>query len=194
MIKTILFSAFMALGTFLIANGDPVVRTAKVDVESSTVEWTGKKVTGQHEGTIAIKSGELEFDSNGNLASGNIVVDMTSITCTDLKGGGAGKLVGHLSSDDFFGVDKHPEASLTIDSAIESGDGNYDITGELTIKGITKPISFSSKMMSNTFTSEIVIERTQYGVRYGSGSFFDNLGDKTIDDEFTLNVSLVLAK
>ena len=163
-------------------------KTIKTDV--STVQWTGKKVTGSHTGTINVKSGALEFD-NGNLTGGNIVIDMNSIVCTDLSGGGAEKLVGHLKSDDFFGVENHPTAELNITKVEMNRDaGTYEITADITIKGTTKSINFPATIGKGEATSTVTIDRTEFDIRYGSGSFFDNLGDKTIYDDFELVINL----
>lgn len=190
MSKTILFSFLMVFSTYLLGNGDPVIKSVTVNPANSSIQWVGKKVTGKHEGTINVQSGNLEFGVAGILVSGTVVIDMTSITCTDLSGGGAKKLVGHLNSDDFFGVANHPTATLEITGSSKNTNGSLDISGELTIKGITKPITFNAKISEGTAVATISVERTQYDIKYGSGSFFDNLGDKTIDDEFTLEVDL----
>ena len=166
-----------------------------VDVAESKVEWVGKKVTGQHNGTVAIKTGELNIQK-GMLKGGEFVMDMTTITSTDLEGEYQGKLNGHLKSADFFGVDKYPTASFKITKVAAKGSaGRYDVTGNLTIKETTKSITFDAQLVQNgdavVAVADIVIDRSEYDVRYGSGSFFDNLGDKTIYDDFTLSINLV---
>ena len=166
-----------------------------VDADKSKVEWKGEKVTGEHVGTINAKSGNLDV-KNGKLVGGSFVMDMTSIVVSDLDGEYKGKLEGHLKSDDFFGVSNFPEAVLTIKKAKESSKaGTYAITADLTIKGITNPIEFNATLIENNgglvANSNIIIDRTKYDIKYGSGSFFDDLGDKTIYDEFTLTVNLV---
>ena len=189
--KTILLSVFSLFVTFAIASTDPVTGTG-VDVEKSTIEWTGKKVTGKHEGTINLKSADLSID-NGMITGGNFVIDMTSIQVTDLSGGMADKLRGHLTSDDFFGVASHPTATLEI-SGSEKGEeaGTQLVKGNLTIKNITHPIEFVTSMNGNTATAKITVDRSKYDVRYGSKSFFEGLGDNLIYDNFDLNVTLVL--
>ena len=174
----------------LVANGtDPVVKT--LNTTESEITWKGKKVTGSHTGTISIMDGGLEFDEAGMLAGGNFTIDMNSITCTDLSGKSADKLIGHLKSNDFFGVANHPTASFNITKVVSRGTpGNYKVIGDLTIKDITKQIKFNADLTDNSGTAEITIDRTDFNVRYGSGSFFDNLGDKTIYDEFELVVNL----
>ena len=165
----------------------------KVDTSASKVVWKGYKVTGSHEGTINIKEGTLEYDDNGMLTGGSFTMDMTSIDCTDLDGGMKGKLVGHLKSDDFFGVEKHPTASFKITKAVPRGlPGEYKIVGDLSIKGKTNEVKFDAKFDDNGVgTAKIEVDRSEYDVRYGSASFFNNLKDKTIYDEFELEVSLV---
>ncbi|WP_242205509.1 YceI family protein [Aestuariivivens insulae] len=156
-----------------------------VKVEDSQVVWKGYKVTGSHEGTIVIKSGELIFEED-KLVGGEFVIDMTSIAVTDIQGEYQGKLEGHLKSDDFFGVENHPTSSLVFTSVKPSGKNAYDVTGDLTIKGITKPINFNLSVYGNKATASLKIDRSKYNVKYGSTSFFDNLKDKAIYDEFDL--------
>lgn len=168
------------------------VMEKKIDIKSSSIAWTGKKVLGSHKGTIKLKSGHLNMDGE-KLTGGEFVVDMTTINVTDLSGENKGKLEGHLKSDDFFGIDKHPTAKLVITKAtknIKSNEEGYSIAGDLTIKGTTNPVKFNMVIIDDTASSVLKIDRTKYGVRYGSGSFFDNLGDNTIDDIFELDVTL----
>jgi polyisoprenoid-binding protein YceI len=169
----------------------------KVDTGASYINWKGYKVTGQHNGKVKLKGGSLTYD-NGKLTGGNFEIDMTSITCEDLQGGGAQKLVGHLKSDDFFGVEKYPTAKFVITKVAEAKPGEYRVKGDLTIKNTTKPVSFNAlvteKEGKKVATATIKLDRSEYDVRFGSGTFFDNLGDKTIYDEFDLEVNLVAAK
>ena len=160
----------------------------KVDIEQSKIAWKGYKVTGKHEGTIDLKEGTLVFEGD-KLKGGNFVVDMTSLTDTDLEGEWKGKLEGHLKSDDFFGVEKHPTASLTFTDVQKNGD-HYTVTGDLTIKNITNPITFDLTVEENSAKAILKIDRSKFDVRYGSPSFFNDLKDKAIYDEFDLNVSL----
>lgn len=190
-LRTILLAAF-TLGIVSLTQTDVNANDNKaVNVGKSEVVWNGKKVTGEHFGTVTIKSGSLEFDG-GALAGGSFVIDMSSIAVTDLEGEWKGKLEGHLKSDDFFGVEKFPTSKLKITKVEQGGkSGTYKVTGDLTIKSTTKPIQFDVVLSGSTASAEIVIDRAEYDVRYGSGSFFDNLGDKTIYDDFTLKVKLV---
>ena len=159
-----------------------------VKLDESKVTWKGYKVTGEHEGTIKLKDGKLMFEGN-KLVGGNFIIDMTSLTNSDLEGDWKGKLEGHLKSDDFFGVEKHPTASFVITKA--EGKGNtYKVTGDLTIKNITNPITFDMTVDKNSASAALKIDRSKFDVRYGSPSFFNDLQDKAIYDEFDLNVNL----
>ena len=161
----------------------------KIEVKDSNIEWEGEKVTGSHEGTIELKDGYFTME-NGELKGGEFVMDMTSITVTDLEGEDKGKLEGHLKSDDFFGVNNHPTAKLVITSVAKKSNGTYGVVADLTIKEKTNSITFDLDMDDNSASTELTIDRSKYDVRYGSGSFFDNLGDKTIYDNFELDVEL----
>lgn len=172
---------------------------ANVSTTESYIVWKGYKVTGSHHGKVMIKNGELNINEAGVLTSGSFEIDMNTITCEDLQGEWAGKLVGHLKSDDFFGVEKYPTAKFVITNAISRGKpGEYKIVGNLTIKETTKEIKFNAVVNEvdgkNVATADITVDRSEYNIRYGSGSFFDNLGDKTIYDEFELSINLVAAK
>ena len=129
----------------------------------------------------------LTFEANA-LVGGSFTVDMNSMVCTDLSGKSAARLVGHLKSDDFFGVAEHPTASLTFTS-IEATETGYTVTGDFTIRGITNAETFELKIDGNKGTANLEIDRSKYNVKYRSGSFFENLGDKLINDELKLRVS-----
>jgi len=172
--------------------------TVAVDTDASQVTWKGYKVTGEHAGTIAIKSGNFIYDGDA-LTGGSFEIDMSTITCTDLEGEYAGKLEGHLKSDDFFGVATYPTAKFEITKVVSRGKaGDYKVTGNLTIKETTKEIRFNANVDNSTgvpvATADITIDRSDFNVKYGSGSFFENLGDKTIYDEFDLGLKLVGSK
>jgi polyisoprenoid-binding protein YceI len=164
-----------------------------INASQSTLEWNAKKVTGEHHGKIALKSGQFEL-KNDRITSGKFFINMETITCEDLEGEWRDKLIGHLKSDDFFSVENHPETILELKSSTKLIDGKTTIKGDLTIKGITHPIEFEAIQKDHAFKAVITIDRTLYNIRYGSGKFFDNLGDKTINDKFTLDVELVAAK
>jgi len=183
-LKTIAIIAFAAIATISAS-----AQVKKVDLGKSKINWIGKKVTGQHEGTINLKEGSLFFKDK-KIVRGKFIVDMTSLTATDLEGDSRGKLNGHLKSEDFFGTEKNPTAMLIFKTVTEKSNGVYTITADLTIKDKTNPIAFIMTVNENTATTKLTIDRTKYDIKYGSGSFFDNLGDKAISNDFDLNVSL----
>ena len=190
-----LFSFLFILGFGMTAiAGVPGGEVLKIDPASSNVTWIGKKVTGQHQGTIAVKEGTLEI-KKGMLTGGSAVIDMTTIKVTDLQGEYAGKLEGHLKSDDFFGVGTYPLATLIILDAKSMGTNVYDVKANLTIRGTTQEIQFpvTVKPEGKKYKAEanITIDRSKFNVKYGSGAFYEDLGDKTIYDNFELKVSLV---
>lgn len=173
-----------------------------VDVKQSKLEWHGKKVTGEHNGLINIKGGMLNF-KDAMLVGGQFEIDMTSIVDLDLESEKWNtKLVNHLKSDDWFSVEKFPTVKLIITEVnthkAEKSDANYWVKGNLTIKGITNPIEFAAKVEKTengvTGSATMTIDRSKFDVRYGSGSFFEGLGDKLIYDEFDMNVSLSASK
>lgn len=186
-IKNIAVIALISIVGAAFTTADVVKKSIKV--EASKVIWKGYKVTGSHEGTIAIENGTLTFDDD-KLVGGEFVIDMTSIENTDLEGDYKTKLEGHLKSDDFFGVETHPTASLVFTNVKASGKNAYDITGDLTIKGITKPVNFTMAIYGSKANATLKIDRSEYNVRYGSSSFFDGLKDKAIYDEFDLVADL----
>ena len=162
----------------------------KVDASKSTINWTGKKVTGQHEGTVNLKDGNLVYKGK-TVVGGTFSVDMTSLIVTDLKAGqGKEKLEGHLKADDFFGTDKFAIATLVFKNITVKNANLYSVNGDLTIKGITKPVTFELATTANTASANVKIDRTKYDIKYNSGNFFENLGDKVISDNFDLAVVL----
>ena len=166
----------------------------KISTKSSTIEWVGRKVIGEHKGNIKVIPGELSI-KNGIIEGGTINFDMTSITCNDMQGEYADKLVSHLKSDDFFSVEKFKTATFKIKNikpieGAEEGKFNYTITGDLTIKGITNEISFpaivASKEDNIVTIGEVNVDRTKWDIKYGSASFVENIGDKAIHNDFTI--------
>ncbi len=177
---------------------DSLAQTAKVDIQNSIVNWNGYKVTGKHIGTVKLKNGSLTL-VDGKLTGGSFEIDMNTINCTDLDSEYAQKLVNHLKSDDFFGVANHPVAKFVITRVIaQDNRGNYKIIGNITIKETTKEVKFFGNVTTSgnqvSASGKMTIDRSEFNVRYGSGSFFDGLGDKTIYDEFDLEVKLVATK
>jgi polyisoprenoid-binding protein YceI len=200
------FAASVAVSLFAFtavsaADGNKVKATnLKVDVSKSELIWTGKKVTGEHTGKISLKEGTVIMDG-AKLSGGKFVADLTSITNTDLTDKEYnGKLIGHLKSDDFFGVEKHPTATFVGTKAVAKGNGVYDVTGNLTIKGVTNPVTFPVTVKPTStgadITGKLVIDRSKFGIKYNSKSFFDAaaLGDKMVNDDFTLDIKLVAVK
>ena len=171
--------------------------TENVDIAKSSVTWLGKKVTGEHTGTIAIKEGSLVAE-NGKITGGKIVIDMNTIVDKDLTDPEwNAKLIGHLKSDDFFAVATHPTSELALTKVVSNGN-NYTFSGNLTIKGITNPVLFTATSAKDgkvyTYTGTLTIDRTKFNMKFGSKSFFENLGDKVVYDEFTLDFTLVVTE
>lgn len=195
--KSIVALGVLLLGLVFIPNaGFAKVTELKVNTEKSQIEWLGKKVTGEHSGTIEISKGLLVLNDE-EITAGNFVVDMTSLADTDLKDPDyKAKLEGHLKSDDFFGVENFPEAKFVITETKKLEQGNYLVKGDITIKEITQPLEFTVSLHMQDggahVSGKIIIDRTKFNVRYGSGSFFENLGDKTINDNFELSLNLYL--
>jgi polyisoprenoid-binding protein YceI len=167
--------------------------TFTIDTAVSVVKWTGKKVTGQHNGTIKIQSGNISAAGDA-VVGGTVVIDMASIKNEDITDAEMkAKLIGHLRSPDFFDVEKYPTATFAITSV--SSD---TVTGNLTIKGITEPVSFpiDAKVKDNTLkgNGKATFDRAKYDVRYGSGKFFEGLGDKMIYDEVELEFDITATK
>lgn len=179
-------------------------KTAKVEVvadgvymvkTNQTINWEGYKPTGSHNGTIGVKEGKVEV-KEGKITSGNFVFDMTSITVLDIPADDKynAKLKTHLMKDDFFSTEKHPTATFTI-SKVEGSN----VTGNLTIKEVTKPITFvmeTSKTANEVklLAKDIQIDRTEFGIKYKSKKFFENIKDKFINDNFKISFNLEAAK
>lgn len=186
--KTILSLALIAVfGSTVFAN--PIEKdTKEVKASESTVTWKGYKVAGSHTGTIDLKSGALVFDGD-KLVGGEFIVDMTSISATDLEGDYKNQLDGHLKSADFFGIEKHPTAKLVFTKVKSTGKNSYAVTGDLTIKDTTEPVTFDVSVYGDKATATLKVDRTKYDVKYGSG-IIGTAKDKLIYDEFDLVVDL----
>jgi polyisoprenoid-binding protein YceI len=170
----------------------PKPTSKPINTKQSVLNWKGYKVLGEHWGTAKFTSGSLEFNDAKVLTGGMFTVDMNSIECTDLKAGqGKEKLEGHLKSDDFFGTSKYPTATLKFKKVISKGKpGEYKVIADLTIKNTTKEVRFDASVSENKAMASLKIDRSLFDVQYGSGSFFDNLGDNTIYDEFDLTANI----
>ena len=169
-----------------------------VEISASKLIWTGKEVsTKQHNGTLNIKRGQIIISDKG-LISGDIEIDMSTINTTDLQGRGKERLDGHLKSPDFFDVKNHPVAFLKFQGNEKHfSNGKLKFEGQLTIKNISHPISFFSTIENLngklSARAEVTFDRSLYNVRFGSGKFFDNLGDRLIYDEIRIDVFIVTA-
>jgi len=184
--KTIKLIAFFSIiSTFTLL-------AQKFDIKPSDaiLKWTAYKIGGSHNGEIKVKSGTLEL-SSGEIVKGNIVIDMQTITCDDIENGTYNKkLIAHLTSDDFFGVEKFPKASFAISKASKFKNGKAYVEGNLTIKGKTESVSFEVTKQNNVYTTQLKVDRTKFDIRYGSNSFFDNLGDKAIENIFIIDIQV----
>lgn len=217
--KTAIYATFVAALFFTACGGETQTTTDETTAvtaeatgegetyqlvqEESNVNWHGTKVTGEHKGEIELESGELTV-SGDQLTGGTIVMDMNTITNTDITAEeDNAKLVGHLKSDDFFGVEKYPTAKFEITGVspiadAAAGQPNYNVQGNLTIKEKTEQVSFPAVVtMDNGMINakaDITIDRSKYDVRYGSETFFGSLGDKAISDEFTVSFDVTAKK
>ncbi len=197
MMKYFAYTSFLAIASFLLVAFGPAATKLSVDTSQSSIQWTGKKVTGQHEGSVQLKSGELMLEGN-QLVGGTFVADMNTIEITDLKGKMKSKLLGHLQSDDFFSISDFGTATFTLTKVTPASKNDqgytHSLKGKMEIKGMTQELTFMAKVEMGkdmvTATADLAVDRTQHNIRYGSGSFFDNLGDQTIDDDFLLTVSI----
>lgn len=194
--KSTLIALFVGLFAFAFTTVND--EEYKVDKQQSKLTWIGRKVTGEHSGTINISNGKLNWNGK-NLTGGSFEIDMASIINTDITDETYNQqLVGHLKSDDFFSTEKHPKANFVITKVEPLANNQAQVTGNLTIKGTTKEIQFPATIQAQgnqlSAKAKILVDRTQYGIRYGSGSFFENLGDKAIDNNFELNIELLAKK
>jgi polyisoprenoid-binding protein YceI len=170
------------------------IQQFNINGAQSMIDWVGRKVTGSHNGTIAIKEGTLLFRDD-ELTGGRFVIDTRSIKILDVTDPATNaQFAGHLASDDFFSSEQYPEATFEISQAEPRENGSYHVEGKLTIKGITHPTSFDAQVNrsgnSATATGKITIDRTKYGIKFRSSRFFQNLGDNLIYNNFDLNVRL----
>ncbi|HMR18005.1 MAG TPA: YceI family protein [Sphingobacterium sp.] len=180
-----LFLLFFCVATLAVAQSPT---DYKVDGAKSSLRWEAKKVVGGHEGTINIKDGMVKVIGR-TVTGGNFVIDMQSLVCTDAE-----RVTGHLKNADFFDVEKFP-TSIFVVTKVEQTEKGASVTGKLTIKGITKDISFPAVISIDetklVAKAEVKVNRLDYDIRYRSNSFFADLGNRAIEDIFTLHVSLV---
>lgn len=196
--KSLLAVVFAVSSMGAMAQNKPMTSTYNVDPAATKIVYVGKKVTGQHTGNVAAKSGNLTLQGE-EITGGEIVVDMNSLTSTDITDAETnGKYIGHMKSPDFFDTAKYPESKLVIKNSKKTDKG-LEVSGDLTMIGQTKPVTFLVTDLKKTDSvvtgkSNLTLNRTQWGLKYGSGSFFKGLGDKAINDEFTLAIDLTAKK
>ena len=177
----------------ILAGANLSAQNYNADLKASVLDWTGKKISGKHYGKISLKEGSITLKDN-KLVSGKFIIDMNSITVEDLTGGSRDKLTGHLKSDDFFSTEKFAFSTLEITGSEPFINNKAVVNGKLTIKDITHPVSFTVSRNGSEYTSTVDVDRTLYNIRYGSGKFFQNLGDNMIDDNFILEVKLLVTQ
>ena len=162
-----------------------------IETAQSQITWTGREVsTSSHYGTLDFVSGNFEI-SNGEIVNGEFIVDMTSINNQDMEGDSKARLEGHLKSDDFFSVESYPTAAISINSSELISDGKWNVSADLSIKGFTHPVNFEMISSEDGWSANLVFDRSKYDVRFRSGSFFENLGDKLIYDDIELSINLI---
>lgn len=161
----------------------------KINIENSQIFWSGKKITGEHHGTIHFNEGTLFFKNN-KIIGGTFTANMNSLTNTDQLGKDKAQLENYLKSEDFFDVTNFKTATLIIKAITKKKKNRYAVSADLTIKGKTNLVKFDLAMKGKTATAFLKIDRTKYGVQYGTGSLFDDIADRTIYDEFDLNINL----
>lgn len=166
----------------------------EVDPSASKVVYLAKKVTGQHTGEVKVANGYLNFDKDV-LKGGEIEIDMTTITNNDIADKEYHKkFIDHMNSDDFFATAANKTAKIVFKDVKKVKADNYKITGDLTIKGKTAPVTFDAVANKEKATAQVKFDRTAYDIKYGSGKFFQGLGDKMINDDVQLDVVLASKK
>ena len=164
--------------------------TYNIKQDESSLVWTGREVsTSSHYGTINFTSGQFEI-ADGLISQGEFLVDMTSINVQDLTGGSKERLEGHLRSDDFFSVESFPTAYLNISGSEVISNGKWMVNGTLSIKDISHPVLFEMANTEDGWNANLVFDRSKYNVKFRSGTFFENLGDKLIYDDIELEINL----
>ena len=202
--KPLLYAGVLLLAPFFaLAGGDDNPTRYPVDAKNSTITWEGTKVTGAHNGDIQVNNGLITV-TDGLISAATVIIDMTTINTLDLDGGAKESLDGHLSSDDFFGVESFPTAQFELLNLnpLRGGENgaNFTASGKVTIKGRTDEVNFPVKVdMTDggaTISGEMVLDRSKFDVRFRSKSFFDakELGDKLIYNDFTIGFTLVAGK
>ncbi len=170
-----------------------------IDIKKSNVKWIGSKITGSsHEGNISFLDGKIKMD-HGKLIAADFIIDMNSITNTDIESASSSKkLIKHLKNEDFFDVENFPKAFFKLIRATQNTDGSYQVVGELSIKKFKDVINFkmnaTTKGDSFIADGKFTFDRTKFDVIYGSGTFFDNLGDRAINNEVEMSFNITSSK
>lgn len=184
----------LLLAAILVLGAHGFAQDYKVLPDKSIIRWSGKKIGKNHLGKVSLKEGSFTLKSD-KFVAGQFVIDMATIVDEDLTDPNwNAKLIGHLKSNDFFAVEKFPTATLRIKESTEFVKDEANVTADLTIKGATHPVIFKVKRSGDVFQATVTFDRSQYDVRYGSGKFFENLGDSAIEDMIPLDVTLVAVK
>ncbi len=186
----------LLIASSLVTSISAFAKVEKVDIDpaGSKISYVGKKVTGEHAGEVKVQSGTLNFDGAA-FKGGEFTVDMSTINNTDLTDKEYNKkFVDHMNSADFFDTGAHKTATFKSTKVAKTKGDSYKVTGDLTIKGKTHPTTFDATVTKSNAAAVINIDRTKYDIKYGSGKFFQGLGDKMINDEFQLTVNLAAKK
>lgn len=192
--KKIFLALIIITGMAVFMSFDKPIKdvTYTVDTERSTIDWTAKKVGGGHTGTIKITSGTLVHNGK-TLTKGTFLINMATITSDNAR------VTTHLKSEDFFGAEKYPNSKFEITKVTPAGADRFNISGNLTIRGISQPLSFPATVRTQkdlivAVATGIRVDRTKYDIKFRSKTFFLDIGDKAVDDEFELNINLVAKK
>jgi polyisoprenoid-binding protein YceI len=175
-------------------NPESIGQKYSIDIKESVVAWKGFMLIGSngHTGYVYISKGELMIE-NGQLMGGTAEVNMNTIV--DDKYRSDNNLIQHLKDPDFFDVEKFPISTFAITKVESTNSENKKITANLTIKGITQPVTFPAKIAVKDgivkMNGKLVIDRTQWNVRYNSGKFYNILADETISDDIEFNINIV---
>lgn len=195
--KKVIAAAMALVVSFASYAGSPKTETGKtytIDTSKSIIRWVGKKVTGQHNGSLSFSNGMVEMNGK-NVSKASFTTDMTSIKVLDLDGEYGDKLTGHLKSEDFFGVENHTTAKFEMTSYKSTGTDTGEMTGKLTIKGITQdvvvPVNVTANGNTVAMKGDFTFDRTKFDIKYGSASFFDDLKDKAIYNDVELSFALI---
>ncbi len=185
---------FLFFAALLMVGAHGFSQDYSVLAEKSVLRWTGKKPGKSHQGVIKLKEGNFTIKNN-KFVSGEFVIDMKSMVEGDGTDPNKGAmLMGHLKSEDFFSSEKFPTSTLKITNSTAFVKDLATVTADLTIKGATHPVTFEVKKIGDAYQTTVTFDRSLYDVKYGSGKFFENLGDKAIDDMIPLDVTLVAVK